>query len=110
MKKTAKLWKSIRLGLFVLAGMVVYAYGFQVTQVDLTEFRKESRQESRLRTLRQFARPDILEYEQPARHPDPNSCLYISSCSSRISLRILISVMGFIITQRITTMFSQRPL
>ena len=64
MKKTANLWKSLRLGLAVLAGLVIYAYGFQVTKVDLTEFRKESRQESRLRTLRQFARPDILEYEQ----------------------------------------------
>jgi hypothetical protein len=64
MKKSANLWKSIRLGLAVLAGLVIYAYGFQVTKVDLTEFRKESRQESRLRTLRQFARPDILEYDQ----------------------------------------------
>ncbi len=64
MKTKSTLWKSIRLGLVVLAGLVIYAYGFQVTKVDLEEFRKESRQDSRIRTMRALANPDILEYEQ----------------------------------------------
>ncbi|MFZ5808182.1 MAG: ABC transporter permease subunit [Chloroflexota bacterium] len=63
-KATASIWKSLRLGLFILVGLVIYAYGFQVTKVDLAEFRKESRQESRIRVTRALARPDILEYEQ----------------------------------------------
>ena len=64
MKTKSSLWKSARLGLAVLAGLVIYAYGFQVTKVDLDEFRKESRQDSRIRTMRALASPDILEYEQ----------------------------------------------
>lgn len=63
-KTQASLWKSLRLGLAVLAILVVYAYGFQVTQVDLAEFRKESRQDSRIRVLRALAQPDIFEYDQ----------------------------------------------
>lgn len=63
-KPSASLWKSARLGLIILAILIVYAYGFQVTQVDLEEFRKESRQESRVRVTRALARPDIFEYDQ----------------------------------------------
>ncbi|GAB4483042.1 MAG: hypothetical protein Kow0088_26100 [Anaerolineales bacterium] len=63
-KTTASLWKSLRLGLGILAIFIVYAYGFQVTKVDLAEFRKESRQDSRIRVMRALARPDILEYDQ----------------------------------------------
>ncbi len=44
--------------------LVVFAYGFQVTKINLDEFRKESRQESRVRVIRALARPDILEYQQ----------------------------------------------
>ncbi len=64
MKKTSSLWKSTRLGLIVLLVLIVYAYGFQVTKVDLSEFRKESRQVSRIRVTRALAKPDIFEYEQ----------------------------------------------
>lgn len=64
MKKSSPFWKSLRLGLAVLAGLVIYAYGFQVTQVDLEEFRKPERQERRLRVMRELARPDLLAYEQ----------------------------------------------
>ncbi|MGB9674256.1 MAG: ABC transporter permease subunit [Anaerolineales bacterium] len=63
-KPSASLWKSVRLGIFILLGLVIYAYGFQVTKVDLGEFRKESRQESRIRVTRALARPDIFEYQQ----------------------------------------------
>ncbi|MFN3308289.1 MAG: ABC transporter permease subunit [Anaerolineales bacterium] len=63
-KPKASLWKSLRLGLGIIAIVLIYAYGFQVTKVDLAEFRKESRQDSRIRVLRALARPDIFEYDQ----------------------------------------------
>lgn len=88
-KSKASLWKSLRLGFAIVAVLVVYAYGFQVTKVDLAEFRKESRQDSRVRVMRALARPDIIEYdqeeftvlapiyvpcpEQPAQIPPPDS-------------------------------------
>jgi len=40
-KKKASPWKSIQLGLAILAGLLVYAYGFQVTRVDLEDLRSE---------------------------------------------------------------------
>ncbi len=63
-KKNQSLRKSIILGLAILAGLVVYAYGFQVTQVSLDEISSPRRQESLTRVLRALARPDILEYEK----------------------------------------------
>jgi len=63
-KKSASLWKSFRIGILILAALIVYAYGFQVTKVNLGEFRKESRQESRVRVMRALARPDIFAYQQ----------------------------------------------
>jgi phosphonate ABC transporter permease subunit PhnE len=63
-QKKGSLWKSIQLGLAVLAGLLVYAYGFQITQVDLEDLRSERRQESLVRVMRALARPEIFEYEQ----------------------------------------------
>ncbi len=64
-KKTkASPWKSLQLGLAVLFGIVVYAYGFQITKVDLEDLRSERRQESLTRVMRALARPEIFEYEQ----------------------------------------------
>ena len=57
-------WKSLQLGLAVLAGLIVYAYGFQITKVDLEDLRSERRQESLVRVLRALAKPDIFEYDQ----------------------------------------------
>lgn len=57
-------WKSFQLGLAVLAGLFIYAYGFQVTQVDLEDLRSERRQESLTRVMRALAKPEIIEYEQ----------------------------------------------
>jgi phosphonate ABC transporter permease subunit PhnE len=48
----------------VLAGLVIYAYGFDVTQVDLEETRDPRRQQGFVRILRALARPDILVYDQ----------------------------------------------
>ena len=64
--KKASPWKSLQLGLAILFGLVVYAYGFQITKVDLEDLRSERRQESLVRVMRALARPDIFEYEQQA--------------------------------------------
>jgi phosphonate ABC transporter permease subunit PhnE len=64
MKTPKPFWKSLLLGLVVLAGLIVYAYGFQVTGVNFQEINSPRRQESLARVLRALARPDILEYEK----------------------------------------------
>lgn len=64
----SRLWKSLRLGLIVLGVLVVYAYGVQVTKVNLNEFRNPARQESRIRVMRALARPEIFEYEKEEFH------------------------------------------
>jgi ABC-type phosphate/phosphonate transport system permease subunit len=60
----ARVWKSSRLGILIVLGLVVYAYGFDVVRIDLDEFRKESRKESRERVARALAHPDIFEFDQ----------------------------------------------
>ena len=62
--KKASPWKSLRLGLAVLAGLIVFAYGFEITKIDLEQLRSERRQESLVRVTRALVQPDILEYEQ----------------------------------------------
>ncbi len=62
--KKASLWKSIKLGLAILAGLFVYAYGFHITKVNLEEMRSEKRQESLARVTRTLAQPDIIGYDQ----------------------------------------------
>ncbi|MCI0520003.1 MAG: ABC transporter permease subunit [Chloroflexi bacterium] len=64
MKNNKALQHSIRLGLTVLVAMIIYAYGFQVTQVSLKELNEPRRQESFSRILRALAHPEIFEYEQ----------------------------------------------
>jgi phosphonate ABC transporter permease subunit PhnE len=63
-RKKASPWKSLQLGLAVLAGLFVFAYGFQITQVDLEDLQSERRQQSLVRVMRALARPEIFEYEQ----------------------------------------------
>jgi phosphonate ABC transporter permease subunit PhnE len=64
MKKLSRLAKSLGLGLAVLLVMVIYAYGFQVTKVNLAETRSQRRQEQLVRILRALAKPEIIEYEK----------------------------------------------
>lgn len=64
MKKEKSFARSLRLGLIVLVALVVYAYGFQVTEVSLAEINSPRRQESLTRVLRALARPEIIKYEQ----------------------------------------------
>jgi phosphonate ABC transporter permease subunit PhnE len=64
MKTQRSLLKSIVLGLGVVLVLVVYAYGFQVTKVNLKETRSEQRLVVLTRILRALAHPDIITYEQ----------------------------------------------
>jgi phosphonate ABC transporter permease subunit PhnE len=57
-------WKSIRTGLVVLLVLIVFAYGFEITDIDLEQLRSEQRQNSLQRVTRALARPDIFEFEQ----------------------------------------------
>jgi hypothetical protein len=43
MKKSPQLLKSLTLGLGIFLALVVYAYGFKVTKVNLDETRSERR-------------------------------------------------------------------
>lgn len=56
--------RALGLGLAILVGLVIYAYGFQVTKVNLDEARTEHRQQQLLRILRALAQPDILTFPQ----------------------------------------------
>jgi phosphonate ABC transporter permease subunit PhnE len=60
----ASIWKSLQVGIAVLFVLIVYAYGFQITKVDLEDLRSERRQESLVRVMRALARPEIFEYDQ----------------------------------------------
>jgi phosphonate ABC transporter permease subunit PhnE len=57
-------WKSLRTGLFVLLALIVFAYGFEITDIDLEQLRSVQRQQSLQRVTRALARPDIFEFEQ----------------------------------------------
>jgi len=63
-KKKSSPWKSLQVGLVSFLVMVIFAYGFQITKVNLEELRSEKRQESLIRVTRALARPEIFEYEQ----------------------------------------------
>jgi phosphonate ABC transporter permease subunit PhnE len=64
MEKKKSPLRSLALALAVLAGLVIYAYGFQVTQVSLEETSDPLRQERFIRILRALAKPDIVAYEK----------------------------------------------
>jgi phosphonate ABC transporter permease subunit PhnE len=44
--------------------LVIYAYGFQVTDVNLDEIQSETRQTRLVRIIRALFRPDLFEYER----------------------------------------------
>ena len=64
MKKFQPLLHSLGVGLAVIAVIVIYAFGFQVTKVNLDETKDPIRQQQLTRILRALARPDILTYER----------------------------------------------
>ncbi len=63
-KPSASAWKSVQVGLAVLLVLFIYAYGFDVTKVNLEELRSEQRQESLTRVTRTLAQPDIITYDK----------------------------------------------
>ncbi len=63
MKKKRTLLHSLGVGLAVVLALVAYAYGFQVTKVDLAETKSEHRQEQLTRILRALAHPQLFEYD-----------------------------------------------
>jgi phosphonate ABC transporter permease subunit PhnE len=56
--------RSLTLGLTVFIVALVFAYGVEVTDVDLSELQDERRQESMVRVIRSLFHPDIIAYEQ----------------------------------------------
>src|SRR5574341_1074963 len=64
MEKRRSPLRSIGLGVAILAALVIYAYGFQVTKISLKETRSPVRQTQLVRILRAIAQPDILEYNK----------------------------------------------
>ncbi|HMN60263.1 MAG TPA: hypothetical protein PJ988_07860, partial [Anaerolinea sp.] len=64
MKPSKQLLRSLGLGLGVIFAVVVYAYGFQVTKVNLAETRSERRQIQLVRILRALAKPDLVTFQQ----------------------------------------------
>ncbi|NTU75253.1 MAG: hypothetical protein HGA86_03950, partial [Anaerolineaceae bacterium] len=63
-KKTPKFLRSIGIVLAIIAAVVIYAYGFQVTKVNLEETRSERRQTQLVRIIRALAKPDIIVYDK----------------------------------------------
>jgi phosphonate ABC transporter permease subunit PhnE len=58
-KRRRTIWLIVGL----LTAFVVYAYGFEVTEVNLDRISDETRQEQLFRVLRALAQPDLLTYE-----------------------------------------------
>ena len=57
-----RLLRSLGLAAAVILVVVIYAYGFEVTEVDLAETRSENRQTQLVRIIRAIAQPDIIAY------------------------------------------------
>jgi phosphonate ABC transporter permease subunit PhnE len=64
MKKTDPIFKSVRLAILIILAVVIYAYGFQVTQMGFEEIYSPVRQQSLTRVIRALFHPDIVEYDQ----------------------------------------------
>src|SRR5690242_2552316 len=63
-KKKSPLLRSLQTGLIAFLVLIIYAYGFEITKVNLEELRSETRQESLVRVTRALAQPDIFQYDQ----------------------------------------------
>jgi len=64
MKKVRPLRRSLLLVIGMIAVVVVYAYGFEKTDVSLAEIESETRQTSLFRVLRALAHPDVITYDR----------------------------------------------
>ena len=63
-KNSRPVRRSLATFLTVVAIVVVYAYGFQVTKVDLEKPREERRQTQLVNIIRGLVRPRLFEYEE----------------------------------------------
>ena len=64
MKTGSPLRRSLILIFGMIAVVLVYAYGFEKTDVNLDEIQSETRQENLVRVLRALANPDLVTYER----------------------------------------------
>jgi phosphonate ABC transporter permease subunit PhnE len=55
--------RSLWIFLGLLAAFIIYAYGFQVTEVSLDKITDETRQTQLFRVIRALAQPDLITYE-----------------------------------------------
>ncbi|MCA9997164.1 MAG: hypothetical protein KDE56_15505, partial [Anaerolineales bacterium] len=62
-----KRWKT---AVYLLLALLLYAYGVQVTNVNLEEPLEPRRQENLVGLIRQLARPDLFSYENETRSMD----------------------------------------
>jgi phosphonate ABC transporter permease subunit PhnE len=62
-KKKPSLLRSLGIGFGVIIGFIVFAYSFQVTNVNFATIRSEDRLTQLRRVLRALVKPDILEYQ-----------------------------------------------
>ncbi len=60
--RRSPLLRSLLTAGVIIAAIVIYAYGFQVTQVNLQETAKPQRQQQLVRIIRAIAQPDLLTY------------------------------------------------
>jgi phosphonate ABC transporter permease subunit PhnE len=56
--------RSLLIAAAILLTFIIFAYGFAVTQVDLTQLGSATRQESLSRIMRALARPDFIAFDQ----------------------------------------------
>ena len=56
--------RSLLLALIIILGVVVYAFGYEVTDVQLDEIRSETRRTQLVRVIRDLARPELLTHER----------------------------------------------
>ncbi len=56
--------------LAIIAGVVVYAYGFSATNVDISQIKAETRLAQLTRVVRALARPDLVTYERTDTNTD----------------------------------------
>lgn len=63
-EKPASLTRSILIGLAIVIVLIIYAYGFQVTKIDLSQTKDPQHIDSLIRILRAIAHPDLIEYQK----------------------------------------------
>jgi phosphonate ABC transporter permease subunit PhnE len=64
MKNGFNVRRSLGLGAAVVIALLIYAYGFAVTQVRLDQIQSPERQERLIRITRALFQPDIFEYDR----------------------------------------------